>query len=473
MRNRLSLCAAWTLVAIGSIAFRAANVLAEDGAGSKAGSYKVGLARAVITPAKPMWMSGYGGRNKPSEGKLHDLNAKALAIEDPTGHRVLVYTTDLIGLPNSLSEAVAAEIKVSHKLERKDILLTCSHTHSGPVVAGNLESMYDLPAEQWDLVKAYGAELRGTLIRIGREALDGLAPAKLEWGTGKTTFACNRRLPTPQGYVNSTNPNGPVDHSVPVLRVSSPDGKLRAALFGYACHNTTLDFYQWCGDYAGFAQINFELKHPGATAMFFIGCGADANPLPRRTVELCEKYGRMLAEAVDAVLEGPMHPVAGPIGTAFTRVDLPFEKLPSGQELETAAKSQDKYQRCWARTLLAQIAEKGKLDAAYSCPLEVWQVGNDLTWVAISGETVVDYSLRLKRELGPDNTWVAGYCNDVYAYIPSQRVLKEGGYEGESSQIIYGMPSKWAPVLEERIIQAVHEMAKAVKPGREISTALR
>ena len=253
--------------------------------------------------------------------------------------------------------------------ELKKLLPGSAIYHCGPVVKGNLDAMYDLPAEQWTRIEENTEKTKADMIRIGRQALDTMAPAKLHWGTGHTTAAMNRRLPTPKGYVNSFNPNGPVDHSVPTLSVTGTDGKLRAVLFGYACHNTTLSFYQWCGDYAGFAQLAFEEKHPEAVGMFFIGCGADSNPLPRRKVELAEKYGRMVADAVEEVLVGEMKPVAGSIKTAFGRVDLPFAALPSKAKVEQDAQSKDKYVRGRARCLLAQIAEKGKLDSAYSCPL--------------------------------------------------------------------------------------------------------
>src|SRR5439155_3646460 len=98
---------------------------------------------------------------------------------------------------------------------------------------------------------------------------------------------------------------GPVDHAVPVLAVFLPDGKLKAVLFGYACHNTVMSFYQWSGDYAGFAQMALEKSHPEATAMFFMGCGGDQNPLPRRQLALAERYGNMLAAAVEEVLLSP------------------------------------------------------------------------------------------------------------------------------------------------------------------------
>ena len=102
-------------------------------------------------------------------------------------------------------------------------------------------------------------------------------------GQGTCGFAVNRRNnlePDVPKLIEQGALKGPVDHTVPVLAVYLPDGKLKAVLFGYACHNTVMDFYKWSGDYAGFAQLALEKSHPDATAMFFMGCGADQNALP-------------------------------------------------------------------------------------------------------------------------------------------------------------------------------------------------
>ena len=105
---------------------------------------------------------------------------------------------------------------------------------------------------------------------------------------------------------------------------------------------------------------------------------------------------------------------------------------------------------------------KGKIPDQYPYyPVQVWRFGDQLTWVALGGEVVIDYNKRLKKEIGGKApVWIAGYANDVMAYIPSARVLKEGGYEADSSQIYYGMPTKWSPKIEDLIVNKVHELRK-------------
>jgi hypothetical protein len=423
---------------------------------------KAGVATRVITPREPLWMAGYGNRNKPSEGKVHDLYVKALALEDDRGQRLVLLTSDLVGLPRELADSVAGEVQRRTGLPRARLMLTSSHTHCGPVVRALLSDMYDMPPDQVKKVDAYTEELRGWMVETIVAALADLQPARLAIGKGTARFAVNRREPTPKGIINGRNPAGPVDHDVPVLRVQTPAGKLRAIVMGYACHNTTLQFYRWCGDYAGFAQAELEAKHPGAVALFWIGCGADANPLPRSTVELCRKYGHELASAVQGVLDGPLTPVEGPFAARYALLDLPLDALPSKEQLAADLLSKNFALRQRAARLLKTLENGGKLDDHYRYyPVQVWHLGSELLWVALGGEVVVDYDLRLKKELARSpNLWITAYANNVMAYIPSVRVLKEGGYEADSSMIYYGLPTRWAPPIEEKIITKAHELVK-------------
>jgi hypothetical protein len=426
-----------------------------------ADTWKGGVAVQVITPAEPMWLAGYANRTKPAEGKEHELYVKALALQDPDGGKMVLLTADLIGIPRSLSESVAAAVQKKTGLKRERLMLTISHTHCGPVVADNLSAMYQMPEAERRKIGPYTDKLREWMVQVIVKALDNMKPATLSVGQGTARFAVNRRKPTSKGVINDANPSGPVDHDVPVLRVESA-GKLLAVVFGYACHNTTMQYYRWSGDYAGFAQQNLEKKHKGAVALFWAGCGGDANPLPRSKIELCRKYGKELADAVDKVLEGKLTVVTGTLKPRYATISLPFEKLPDRAKLTADMLSKNHALRKRAEKLKKILDTDGKLDDHYRhYPVQIVGLGEEVTWIALGGEVVVDYSRRLKKELhGKRAVWVTGYANDVMAYIPSARVLKEGGYEADSSQIYYGMPSKWAPAIEERIVGKVCELVK-------------
>src|SRR5262249_33751413 len=150
----------------------------------------------------------------------------------------------------------------------------------------------------WEVVRRYTPWMEDRLVEVARRAAAHLEPVRLSTAIGRATFAVNRRENRGADVVPGYKAKGPVDHGGPVLRGDDGKGQLKALLFGYACHNTTMNFYKWCGDYAGFAQIDLEKRYPGATALFVQACGGDSNPLPRRKIELCEDYGRQLAEAV-------------------------------------------------------------------------------------------------------------------------------------------------------------------------------
>jgi hypothetical protein len=274
----------------------------------------------------------------------------------------------------------------------------------------------------------------------------------------------NRRARTNDELVIGVNKDGPVDHDVPVLRIDDMHGKLRAVVVGYACHNTTAqDMLQLNGDYAGFTQAWLEAHHPGAMALFVAGCGGDANPYPRGSVELARQHGEELAAAVDKALAGKLQPVHGPLKTAYEEFPVAFATPPGREELKAQLANQDVYHRNWAEAMLKILDRDGRLPSEYPYPLEIWQFSNDLTFVALAGEVVVDYDLRLKKELGAEKLWVAAYCNDVFAYIPSLRVLKEGGYEGGGAMVYYGQPGPFAPSIEETIIGKVHDLVGQVR----------
>jgi len=418
---------------------------------ASAADWCVGIARTDITPKKPVWMAGYAARDHLPDGKIHPLWAKAMVIEDSGGRRVVLLTTDLIGFGRTVSDAIKAAVQKQAGIEPERVVLNASHTHSGPVVFGCAEVAYGLSEKDRAAAIAYRDELIEKLGKLVADASKKMQPANLAYGQGKATFAMNRR--------KRINPDGPVDHTVPVLRVTGDDGRLLAVLFGYACHNTTLAIYQYNGDYAGFAQVDLEKAHPEATALFMIGCGADVNPDPRRTVELAQKHGKSLATAVDQVLAaGKMHPVRGKLAMAFGQVDLPFVDPPTKDELEKRRGQGNKYQQRLTNLLLDRLAKQGSLANSHPCPVQVVRFGDDLTLVALPGETVVDYALRLRKEFPGKPLWVAGYCNDIFAYLPSERVLAEGGYEGGTAMVYFGWHGPFKPGVEDRVIGLVKKL---------------
>jgi hypothetical protein len=282
------------------------------------------------------------------------------------------------------------------------------------------------------------------------------------------TFATNRRN-NPQNQAAKLRElgklRGPVDHDVPVLAVRTPEGNLRAIAFGYACHATVLTGYEWSGDYPGYAQLELEKMHPDAVALFWAGCGGDQNPLPRGTIEQAKQYGQTLATSAEAVLGAPMAPVEPHLTTSYQEIELPLDKPPTKDELLHDVTSDNKYTVSRAKMLLEDLDAGRALTQRYPYPVALWKLGDDVQWAFLGGEVVVDYALRLKGKLSGRKTWIAGYSNDVPAYIPSRRVLAEGRYEGGDAMVYYGLPAHWAPEVEEMIVAEVHRQAATTKPA--------
>jgi neutral ceramidase len=414
-------------------------------------AWRAGVASVDITPQRSLWMAGFALRKEPSQGVALPLHAKALALRCGAQPAAVLVTVDLLGLTARITDRVAAEVGRRHGVARANLLFNASHTHCGPVVDEQLSVAYDLSPDQWTAIRAYTTGLEDQLIAVIGDALSRLRPAQVAYARGEAGFAANRRV--------KFTPDGPVDRSVPVLRVNTADGAPLAIVFGYACHNTTLQdgFVQYHGDYAGVAQAALERRHPGATALFMIGCGADANPKPRGTLDLVRAHGAALADAVDRALPTAT-PVTPALQTAYGTVDLPFVDAAARERWRQQLDIDQVYLRRHAALMEAAVQRDGHLQLAQRDPVQVWRVGSELTLIALGGEVVVDYALRLAREYPGRNLWVAGYCNDVFGYVPSLRVLREGGYEGGDAMIYYGRPGPFTDAVEDLIISEVRRL---------------
>jgi hypothetical protein len=427
---------------------------------------RAGTAAIDITPDRSLWMAGFAARTEASQGVALPLHAKALALKCGNQPTAVLVTADLLGVTAQMTDRVTALVERRHGLRRRNILFNASHTHCGPVVDEQLSVAYGLTATQLADIRAYTRQLEDKLATVIGNAVSRLAPVRLSYARDQADFAANRRT--------SFVPVGPVDHTVHVLRVDSLDGGFKAVAFGYACHNTTLPptIVQYHGDYAGVAQVTLEKRHAGVTAMFVAGCGADANPTPRGTMELVNAHGASLADAVDRALNSPA-PLAATLRTAYETIDLPFVDEAARARWHSQLKIDAVYLERHAAAMKQLIDRHGQLPAAQHDPIQVWEFGSvahedsaptstrepaGFTLVALGGEVVVDYALRLTREYPARRMWVAGYSNDVFGYVPSLRVLREGGYEGGDAMIYYARPGPFNEQVEELIVAKVHQL---------------
>jgi len=408
----------------------------------------VGVAKVDITPTEPIRLSGYGFRRTPHEGVVHPIWAKALAIgHDDSGPAVLLMV-DGTCIPQAVTDEVARRLEARGKVTPDKFGLTYTHTHTAPMVRGGLDTLFGepIPADHQAAIDHYTAFLIDKLEEVSLAALKKREPGKLSMAIGSVDFAANRRTP-----------GGPVDHRLPALFVNNDRGELRAIVANYACHCTTLDNNLISGDWAGYAQIHIERAHPEAIAMITIGCGADSNPEPRRTLELAQQHGRNLAVEVERLLKDEPRPVSGVITAKRERIKLAFDTLPTREEWERRAKQQDAV-GYHARVQLARLDAGQSLPTELDYTIQTWCFGDDLAMMFLPGEVVVDYQLRLKQEFDPARLWINAYANDAPCYIPSRRIWREGGYEGASAMTYYDRPTRLTEDTEDRIFAAIHRL---------------
>lgn len=429
--------------------------------------WKAGFAAVKITPERPVAMAGYASRNKPSEGTAADLYAKVLVLENAAGARAVWITTDLIGLRGAVTEEIFEEVMARTGLKRHQLLVNSSHTHTGPAIADSDASMYGIADEAVAETRAYRRTLQQRIVSAVEQALAKLEPVELSHGAGVVPFVMNRREPTrDRGIILGVNPRGPADRTMPLLKVAAADGTLRAVVFGAATHNTTLtgDEYRITGDYAGFAQDFVEKQFPGVQAMFVQGLAGDSNPYPRGTLDLARQHGDTLGREVVRVLGTKLTPIRGPLSLQFDYVDLPLATGFSRGDLEKMMAKGSPSWRSWqAERMIAVLDKGGTLPSHYRAPIALWQFGRDLTLVALAGEVVVDYAALIERAIGPLQLWLSAYNNDVFGYLPSARVIEEGGYETRG--VGHGGPGFFSPKAQDAVVAKVRELA--VKAGRK------
>jgi hypothetical protein len=419
-------------------------------------TWRAGTALAVITPSESMWLAGYAVRTRPSSGKLSDLYAKALAIGDESGGRFVLITMDLIAISRDIASAVAEHVVRKHGLSRERILFSASHTHYGPEIRPDKVEFFKIPPEFAAKIEPYGQLLTQTFVDLVDRALANMTPVRLFAHRTKAGFASNRRKIS----------HG-VDHDVPVLEArDASSGKPRAIVFSYACHNTAIDPMdgRYSADWAGFAQARLDETNPGATALFVTGAAADQNADPRYQIELSQRYGAQLADAVQSSLARGDVAIDGEIAVAYEEATLEYEPLPTKQQLEANLTTDDEPLKAKSRYLLRAISEGRAIPPTYPCPVHVVRLGAGMLIVAIGGEPVIDYAHMIKQEFSSAASvvWVAGYCNDMFGYVPTRAVLSEGGYEGGRSVLWSALPMPFAANTEDRVMDAVRRLVKKV-----------
>jgi neutral ceramidase len=445
--------------------FTLLSLLAMLHAAVASAAWQAGATKADITPTEPVPLAGYGGKTRMSQRVEHPIWLKALALSDDSGVTSVLVTADLVGLSDKMVAIIAKTALEKHGIPRERLILNTSHNHSCPVTEDVLWLYYEFTPEEAAVKDRYTAMVYAKYDEVIGKAIANLAPAELAFDQGLAGVAVNRRRsrgPESRAF------GGQVDQDVPVITVKTGND-LKAIVFGYSCHTTALGGLSINGDYAGFAQLELEKSFPGSVAMFVQNCGGDANPLPRirgkdaEATELASMYGKVLAEAVRQVIGTKMPPLNGPIHAAMGETELLLQPGIPLEELKQRVPNLTGMPKREFEHFIRQYETLGSPPDRVKYPIQVWRFGTDFTFIALTGETVVDYSLKFKMAYGWNNTWVCGYNNDLTSYVPSLRVLKEGGYEGVTGMFEYGHRAPYTEAVEERITTKVKELMKQTK----------
>lgn len=421
-----------------------------------------GLAKVNITPKEPVPLAGYGGKTRLSNRVEHPIWIKALALRDDAGSTAVLITADLVGLSPKMVARISTMAQAKHGVPRERLILNTSHNHSCPVTEDVLWLYYEFTPEEAAVKDRYTEQVYAWYDELIGQAIANLEPAGLCFEQGLAGIAVNRRR---SRGPESRALGGQVDHDVPVIAIKAGE-YIRGLVFGYSCHTTALGGLSISGDYAGFAQLELEKTYPGSIAMFVQNCGGDANPLPRirgnddEATLLASKYGDILAEAVRQVLGTKMIPLGGPLSVAMEETQLPLEEGLPLDEIKLRLPNLSGMPKREFEHFQRQYETLGSPPGHVNYPIHVWRFGHELTFIALTGETVVDYSLKFKATYGWNTTWVCGYNNDLLSYVPSLRVLKEGGYEGVTGMFEYGHRAPYTEAVENLITAKVDYLVK-------------
>jgi hypothetical protein len=433
----------------------------------------VGFAREDITPEVPIRLCGYPDRTVEATKVGNPLWARAMAMGSdpadgagPSQQPVVMITVELIGITAEISDAVADELWHKHGIDRAHVAICATHVHTGPMIDHLLSNMFGepLPADQVARIHRYSEMLTARLKAVAEAALADRRPSRLGWGQGTVAFATARRKIEGGKWDGFTlNLNGIADRTFPLLRVTGADGGLRGVFVSYACHNTTLlsaDNYidpDWGGD----AARRIEAEHAGSTALVGLGCAGDTDPAPRGKPGCVAMHGLEVATEVDRLLAMPLAPL-GPVTAAeYRRMELPFEHPVTRETLAAVPANYGRSAKLTAHRWVERIDAGEPPPTGVPFAIQCWTFGPRLAMVFLTGEVVSDYSLRLRRELGVERTWINAYSNDVPCYVASARMFPEGGYEVDSSMSYYGWPTRLTPRVEGLIVSEVHGVLPA------------
>ena len=429
----------------------------------QAESLKAAAAARVVNPQRPAVTIGHRVMKR-FDNVYADLRVQAFVVEDANGKQIVWMGLDFCVVRAVVADRIKAKIQDQFGIPAAAVCINSSHTHSAP------------PLTPWEAVQPehfdaeYSNRVIDEAVAVVGEALSRLQPARVRYVWDQCQVGINRRLGNPGSVQMLPNPNGVVDHRVQVVAAEAMEsGKLIGAAIKYACHPVTIVKLGLGSDYPGYMRKMFEERHPGAVAVFLQGCGGDVrirvvnkdlSGWINGTFEIAERFGRDLADAVDRSLNKPGDELSGPLTCAASEIRLPVQVRPAAEYKEAAARN-DAFTGAWGRKF-SEILGAGKpIPGKVPYRLQSFRFGRGdaaFNVIALDGEVLTEYGLRIEERLGTRDAIVLGYSNAVLSYVPTKRALVEGGYETTAYRW-YRLPGPFKPEIETLIVNAAVRLA--------------
>ena len=428
-----------------------------------------GVARSIITPPKGIYLIGYGDRTKDNTGVHDDLTATALVIDDGVT-RIGIVALDIL----TINEFIVDRIRAS--LAPTEVVLCCSHTHSGPIAYADEKS----PRKNWEYIDS----LVESIVESVKRAESNLSPAHLEYSAGEASVGINRRETMPDGSIDiGRNPNGPRDGSVQVIsilsaskeNINSQRAMRKATIVNYACHGTVLgpDNLLVSADWIGAMRQKVE-SELGGLSLFLQGATADINPdmywEDSHAFEMVAEQGSQVAKAVLAAVSSS--------SKKFTCTPLRIERneiwLPTETQVTSSIPPQNYRKALLAmenmpsfmsmftdRMLDKRYPWKSVIedrDGFWSVPMRVnlLRIG-DLAIVTYAAETFTEIGMKVKFASLAEYTLFASVSDGCVSYLHTAESHSEGGYEVDIAPLAYRYPGRLQASCEKLVLDATAE----------------
>jgi neutral ceramidase len=454
MRAAVLMCVAWSLA--GANDFGCAQEKRADLAAQKTDvtaefPWQVGYAQADVTPRSGQAMMAGFSTERYADGVLSPLRAQVLVLQDKAGHRAMLCTVDVLGFGPDSVQVLRHRLQTAYGLAPSAVCLAASHTHWGPAI--NFHTNFAIGSPNiW-----YLAFLEETIVRLAGTAIGNLAPAEVSYGACNAQIGMCRRLPDKNGHIIfAPNPIGSYDRHTPIVRICRKESPRQLIVVGHACHPTsTGQINKWSPDYPGAMRDRMEAKIDDCRTLFVMGCGGDAKPVVKNPKTGRDEFaaqpdqsravGEELADEVLRRLRDKLVPLSATLQTAIVRGALSLEKSQTHQEIVDLALTGDQrsYRTWWARQSMVYPDNRRALDYE----VQTWRLG-PLTLVALEGEVCADWGGMIRAMAPADPVMIVAYANCCSAYIPTARIIRERGYEGDDAHTVYSLPARFQPRME-------------------------